>query len=177
MAVLLLAVPAIVHAGEPAAPEGYRLSDYRAPVARQVPGAVTVTTAELERLIAAGDIVLVDVLPQPPRPQGLAPGTRWLPPRHYSLPGAVWLPNTGYGALAPDQEAYFRDGLERVTGRRRDARIVFFCEPDCWMSWNATKRAVALGYTGAHFYPEGAAGWAAAGHALEPVDPLPATGG
>jgi hypothetical protein len=39
------------------------------------------------------------------------------------------------------------------------------------MSWNATKRAVAYGYTQAFWYPEGADGWEAAGHASETATP------
>ena len=35
------------------------------------------------------------------------------------------------------------------------------------MSWNAAKRALALGYAHVAWYPEGADGWAAAGLPLE----------
>ena len=63
--------------------------------------------------------------------------------------------------------------LERLTGDDRGRPIVFFCEPDCWMSWNAALRAVGYGYAAVHYYPEGAGGWASAGLPLEPVQPEP----
>jgi PQQ-dependent catabolism-associated CXXCW motif protein len=34
---------------------------------------------------------------------------------------------------------------------------------DCWMSWNAARRAVALGYSAVNWYPLGADGWANSG--------------
>ena len=39
------------------------------------------------------------------------------------------------------------------------------------MSWNAAKRAVALGYSAVNWYPEGVDGWAAAGGKLVKADP------
>jgi rhodanese-related sulfurtransferase len=41
------------------------------------------------------------------------------------------------------------------------------------MSWNAAKRAMSLGYSNVAWYPEGADGWAKAGHPLEPREPEP----
>jgi PQQ-dependent catabolism-associated CXXCW motif protein len=42
---------------------------------------------------------------------------------------------------------------------------------ECWMSWNAAKRAVALGYARVHWYPDGTDGWAAAGLPLAEARP------
>jgi PQQ-dependent catabolism-associated CXXCW motif protein len=151
----------------------YRMSDYRAPTPDTVPGALTLKTAEVEELARSGGAVLIDVYPAPPRPAGLAPGAVWIPKARQTIPGAVWLPNVGYGALPDRIEAYFRDNLERLTEGRRDRPLVFFCEPDCWMSWNAALRAVEYGYSAVRYYPEGAAGWAAAGLALAPLQPVP----
>jgi len=151
----------------------YRMSDYRAPTPDTVPGARTLNTAEVEELARSGGAVLIDVYPAPPRPAGLAPDAVWIPKARQTIPGAVWLPNVGYGALPDRIEAYFRDNLERLTEGRRDRPVVFFCEPDCWMSWNAALRAVEYGYSAVRYYPEGAAGWAAAGLALAPLQPVP----
>jgi PQQ-dependent catabolism-associated CXXCW motif protein len=170
-AALLLAAPVtgqgIVWAAE------YRMSDYRAPTPPSVPGAMTVSTAEVEELARTGEAVLIDVYPAPPRPAGLAPNAVWIPKARDTIPGAVWLPNTGYGALPEGIEAYFRDNLERLTGGRHDRPLVFFCEPECWMSWNAALRAVEYGYSAVRYYPDGAAGWAAAGLKLAPLQPVP----
>jgi len=45
---------------------------------------------------------------------------------------------------------------------------------DCWMSWNAGKRALSLGYVHVLWYPDGTDGWAAAGYPLEERNPEPA---
>lgn len=151
----------------------YRMSDYRSPTPDSVPGALTVGTAEVEELARTGEAVLIDVYPAPPRPAGLAPDAVWIPKARDTIPGAVWLPNTGYGALPDGVDSYFRDNLERLTGGRRDHPIVFFCEPECWMSWNAALRAVEYGYSAVLYYPDGAAGWAEAGLKLAPLQPVP----
>ena len=37
--------------------------------------------------------------------------------------------------------------------------VLFFCLQDCWMSWNAAKRALGLGYETVYWLPEGTDGW------------------
>ncbi|KAA0574485.1 quinoprotein dehydrogenase-associated putative ABC transporter substrate-binding protein [Azospirillum sp. Sh1] len=157
---------------EVAEPEGYRMADYRAPTPSGLRGAETVGPAEVERLAKDGAI-LVDVLPTPPKPEGLTSESHWVPPPHRSLPGAHWLPNVGYGAPSAEQEAYFRTNLERLTAGDRKRPLVVFCQPECWMSWNAAKRAVALGYEAVKWYPAGTEGWKAAGHELVTIEPEP----
>jgi thioredoxin-related protein len=44
------------------------------------------------------------------------------------------------------------------------------------MSWNAVKRASALGYRNLYWYPEGSDGWAAAGLQLVTAKPIPLPG-
>lgn len=171
-AALVLAVPSVGSTAEYRMPE-YRMSDYRSPTPATVPGAQTVTTAQVEELVRSGEAVLIDVYPAPPRPAGLPPESVWIPKARDTIPGAVWLPNTGYGALPDGVETYFRDNLERLTGGRLDRPLVFFCEPDCWMSWNAALRAVEYGYSAVRYYPEGAAGWEKAGLKLAPLRPAP----
>ena len=39
------------------------------------------------------------------------------------------------------------------------ALLVIYCLADCWMSWNAAKRALAYGYTNVAWYPDGTDGW------------------
>ena len=154
-------------------PDGYRMSDYRAPVPDSVPGATTIDTDKLQALIAGGDTVLIDVLPRPPRPAGLSQGTVWRPKPRQSLPGAVWLPNVGFGVLSDEMHAYFSGHLERLATEMPSARLVLFCEPNCWMSWNAAKRAAEWGYERIYWYPDGTEGWQAAGLPLESVEPAP----
>lgn len=152
--------------------QGLRTGDYRAPTPLSLDGAVTVDTDEARALLAAGAVVPVDVLPADRQPgTGL-----WLvsrPRRH--LPGSVWLPNVGHGELSPALEEWFRRQLERLTAGKTSGGIMFYCVTDCWMSWNAAKRAVAWGYTAVHWYPDGTDGWSFAGLDLVPATLPPAT--
>lgn len=172
LAVLLLAgLPGAGRAEIPE-PPGYRMEAYRAPVPATLEGATVVGLEEAHALWQEG-AAFVDVLPQAPRPQGLPEGTIWRDKPRDSIPGALWLPNTGYGALAPVTEDYFRRGLERATGGDPRHPLVIFCLDDCWMSWNAAKRAVDWGYGAVYWLPEGTDGWALWDYPLERVTPMP----
>jgi PQQ-dependent catabolism-associated CXXCW motif protein len=39
------------------------------------------------------------------------------------------------------------------------SKVLFYCMMDCWMSWNAAKRAIEWGYSSVLWYPLGADGW------------------
>lgn len=148
-------------------PEGYRLDDYRAPVPDTVPGASVIHVPEIQALIATNTAILIDVFPAPRRPESMRPGLPWLPTPHQTLPGALWWPEIGRGAVSSSIETHLRQRLMEVAG---DRLVVFFCLPDCWMSWNATKRAAIMGFKAAWF-PEGTEGWREAGLVLVPVQP------
>jgi PQQ-dependent catabolism-associated CXXCW motif protein len=85
------------------------------------------------------------------------------------------LPDTGYGALADVTQRYFEKGLQKASGGDRQRPLAFYCLTNCWMSWNAAKRAIAMGYAHVYWYPDGTDGWAAAGHPLEAARPEPRT--
>ena len=154
-------------------PSRYRMSDFRAPVPCTLAGATVVSTEALRSRIERDAPLLVDVLPAPRRPEGLAEGTLWLPPVRRNIPGSVWLPNTGFGELPVEEASYLRANLERLTGGDRSRAVVFYCLADCWMSWNAARRAVAWGYTSVIWYPDGTDEWEAAGLPLEESSPVP----
>ena len=166
---LLLASTAC-HAEEP---DGYRTSDYRAPVPATLAGARVIDTEHAARIWRQNSAILIDVLPRPVRPENLPAGTIWRDPVRASLPGSVWLPNVGYGVLPPAVEQYFASRLESLTGGDKARALVFFCERDCWMSWNAAKRAMALGYRNVAWFPDGVDGWQEAGLPLVEVQPVP----
>ncbi|WP_181707574.1 PQQ-dependent catabolism-associated CXXCW motif protein [Chthonobacter rhizosphaerae] len=164
-----------VAAGDVPEPTGYRLNDYRAPVPDTLAGARVLDTKAVEALWSAGSAVFIDVLPKPPRPK-LPPGTVFrLPPRE-SIPGAIWLPDVGYGALAADMAAYFKDNLNEAVQGDASRTVVFFCLADCWMSWNAARRAVEWGYRDVVWYPEGTDGWSFEGLPVAKVEPVPRPG-
>jgi PQQ-dependent catabolism-associated CXXCW motif protein len=177
-AALLLAVASLLCAsvrGEEAAPEppGYRTRDYRAPTPSTLAGARVVTTAQAEELWRDQGAIFIDVMPRAPRPPNLPPGTIWRDRPRSDIPGSIWLPDTGYGELAPSIEDYLRKNVERATGGDRTKLIVFYCLRDCWMSWNAAKRVLAMGYANVAWYPDGTDGWTDA--LLPVVDAQPAS--
>ena len=165
-------VAAQAGAAEVAEPEGYRLEDYRAPTPSTLRGVRVVTTDEAEQLWRSHAASFVDVMPRPPRPK-LPEGTLWLDKPRADIPGSIWLPDTGYGELAPSMAEYFANGLQKATGGDHARMIVLYCLANCWMSWNAAKRALTLGYTHVDWYPDGTDGWEEAFLPLAKSEPLP----
>lgn len=156
-------------------PQDYRMDDFRSPVPATLKGAKVLTADEAADLWNANGAVFLDVYPQAPKPKNLPAGTYWREPSHRSIEGARWLPNVGYGALPDSVAVYFKSTLERLTGGNRDAPIVFFCLKDCWMSWNAAKRALEMGYRNVMWFRDGTDGWQELGYPLVDVAKEPET--
>ncbi len=172
--VAVLAGAAGARAGESVPePSTYRMEDYRAPVPATLAGARVLSTDEAEAIWRAHGAVFIDVLPHAPKPANLPAGTVWRERPRQNIPGSIWLPDTGYGALAPSTEDYLRRGLARASGGDKAKLLVIYCQADCWMSWNAARRALALGYTNVAWYPEGTDGWENALLPLAPSQPEP----
>jgi PQQ-dependent catabolism-associated CXXCW motif protein len=170
-AFLIFAVPAL--AGSPMEePAGYRMEEYLAPVPATLAGARVVSTAEAAALWRAGEAIFIDVLPRPPKPD-LPEGTVWREPPHADIPGSIWLADVGYGSLSETMETWYRDRLEALTGGDQTRPLVIYCRADCWMSWNAARRAVEWGLTGIVWYPGGVEEWEGAGLPLEERAPEP----
>jgi PQQ-dependent catabolism-associated CXXCW motif protein len=157
-------------------PPGYRMGAYRTPTPATLSGARVLSTDEVRVLWESKEAAFIDVLPYPPKPAGLPAGTIWHPRPRFDIPGSVWLPDTGYGELAPAIESYFRDGLAAAAGHDPERMVVFYCLRDCWMSWNAAKRAIIMGYPRVGWYPEGTDGWEEAHLPLEQRVPVPRPG-
>jgi PQQ-dependent catabolism-associated CXXCW motif protein len=157
----------------PLEPQGYRMDDYRTPTPETVAGGVVLDTDAAYELWKSGSAVWIDVLPAPRRPANLPISALWMPVPHRDIADSLWLPDIGRGALSPELETYFRDHLEAATRGHRDTAIVFYCLVDCWMSWNAAKRAASWGYTRVYWYPDGTDGWEAAKLPLTETEPVP----
>lgn len=174
LSVLVVLAP-LAQAAEPAPPPepaDYRYDDYRSPVPLTLQGAQVVDTETLARRLADHHTVVIDVLPQEPRPPRLAPTNVWMPPPHEGIDGAIWLPNVGYGQLPPALLTYFTDSLRQVTGGDWDRDLVFYCRVDCWMSWNSAKRALSLGYRHVLWYRDGIETWRDAGNKITILKPF-----
>ena len=171
--ILLASVSALFAQPKIGEPEGYRTEDYRAPVPATLAGARVLTTAEAAAIWHAKAGVFVDVLPRPPKPKDLPVGTVWRDKPRFDIPGSVWLPDTGYGRLAPVNEDYLQRGVARASHDNKAALLVIYCQADCWMSWNAARRAIAMGYRDVIWYPAGTDGWSDAGLQLKETQPEP----
>lgn len=157
--------------GEPAlfSADGYRLDRYRSPTPASVDGAQTIDTATLQHLLATEpQTLLIDVFRRP-----------WLHGQfvgaepHENIPGSLWLANVGEGAPQSLWLDYFAHHLQRASGGDRARPIVIYCKSDCWLSWNASKRAAALGYTRLYWYRDGVDAWRQAGLPLRVATPEP----
>jgi len=134
---------------------------------------MVVTNRQAMKLWRAGRTIFIDIFPRAPKPGNLHKETVWRPMPHKNIPGSHWIANVGFGVLSPELQSYFQRSLARLTNDNKAAAILFYCLADCWMSWNAAKRALALGYKTVFWYPEGTDGWAAFGGRLERSEPLP----
>jgi len=153
-------------------PSELRMKQYRGITPECVPKGQTLDIPGLQQLLATEDPVLIDVWAIV-RSVDDDFGSMWLPnEEHYSLPGAVWLPNVGYGKVKPDIEQYLQDNLQRLTQGNKHKPLVFFCVMDCWMSWNAVQRVVDYGYTRVYWYRDGTDSWNEAGLPLVEVQPV-----
>lgn len=131
-----------------------RAGAMHAPTPTSVPGAKTLGTAALFGAIQSGQrLLLIDVLGG-----------------NYTLPRAAMAPGLAapghYGDRTQQQAATW---LQQVTGGNRQMPLVIFCsDPECWLSYNATLRAVAAGYSNVYWYRGGLTAWQMAGLQLVP---------
>ncbi|KIZ42347.1 rhodanese, partial [Rhodopseudomonas palustris] len=154
-------------------PDDYRWEHYRAPVPATLKGARVVSTEQAEAIWSAGQAAFIDVLPRAPKPPNLPAGTIWRDRPRLDIPGSIWLPDTGYGALSSATEHYLKRGVADASGGDKSRLLVIYCQADCWMSWNAAKRVLSYGYKNVAWYPDGTDGWEQALLPLTPAQPKP----
>lgn len=154
-------------------PESYRLDEYRKPVPATLKGAKVLSGEDASKLWSDGTAVFIDVYPHAPKPPNLPAGTIWREPQHFSIENSKWLPNIGYGKLSAETEAYFKRHMEELSGGNKSKALVFFCVRNCWMSWNAAKRAMTYGYSDVYWFSEGTDAWQEIGQPIEEAKPQP----
>lgn len=127
------------------------------PTPSKIPGGMLVTTGALVKLLQGGQgkLLVFDVLGGPE----VLPGARGAVPAHQA------------GHFKDEVQRGFGDYLQQTTQGDKSAGMVFYCQSvQCWMSYNAALRAIALGYTNVLWYRGGIEAWKAAG---QPVQPTP----
>jgi PQQ-dependent catabolism-associated CXXCW motif protein len=117
------------------------------PTPTQIPGGQVITTKGLLPLLqgAAGTpVVVLDVLGAPQTLPNAIPAV------FASQPGS-------YNDMVQQQ---FGQMLMQLTGGNRQVPVVTYCQgPQCWMSYNAALRAIALGYRNVLWYRGGLEAW------------------
>ena len=147
---------------------GYRIGNYRGKTPASAPGAATVDTAAVQKLQAAG-AALIDVWGVPGVEPDPLNGAWVFDKPHETIAGALWVPNVGTGTLNVTMQGYFKEQLAKAAGPPPGKPVVFFCQRDCWMSWNAAKRAASMGYAAVSWYPDGTDGWKESGAPFAPA--------
>jgi PQQ-dependent catabolism-associated CXXCW motif protein len=155
-------------------PAAYRTSDYRSEVPLTVKGAKVIDTAQqLQSFLRKNEnSVLLDAFPAPHKPNNFPIDDLWIEPERVTLPGALWLANTGMGNLPEELEELLITQLKQLTSNDKQRSVIIFCEPACWHSWNASKRAVSYGYSNIYWYRQGVTGWQQAGFSVTVQQPV-----
>lgn len=155
-------------------PAGFRTSEYRSQVPLTLQGAKVIDSAQQLRsfLRKHKDSVLLDAFPAPHKPDNFPTDDLWIEPERQTLPGALWLANTGLGNLPEELEALLKSQLKQLTSNDKQRHVIIFCEPACWHSWNAAKRAAAFGYSNIYWYRQGVTGWQQAGFPVTVQQPV-----
>ena len=166
-----LLVAAVLVASVPE-PSGYWTGPNQGETPATVAGATVIHTAALARLIKTDKPVLIDVSPAPPPPPDLPAGTVWMAPPHRDIPGSTWLQEAGKGEISGEAEDFYRTTLDHLTKGNKKRPVVLYCHPKCWLSWNATKRALSFGYQHVYWYPDGIEGWQEAGKKVATTEAL-----
>lgn len=152
---------------------GYRVDRHRAPTPEDIPPPAQVVDAQQVRDLLARGALPLDVYGAAQSRFDELDGSWLVSKPRKSLPGALWLPETGAGAIEPAILSYLTDNLRKATAGNRDHPIVVYCISDCWISWNAAQRVVGLGYTQVFWFRNGTDGWLDIGGSLDVVQPVP----
>lgn len=81
------------------------------------------------------------------------------------LPGAIAVVPAAQGGSFDDEvQRGFGQYLQQATGGDLSRMLVFYCGgPQCWGSYNASLRAIRMGYRNVHWYRGGLQAWQEAG--------------
>lgn len=165
---LVALLPMSLWASELFNEEGYRLTRYRSPTPLSHEQAITLEPQQLQALLQEEPrTLMLDVYGNP-----WLHGQFTLQEEHFNLPNSLWLANCGTGELPNSWEPYCKSWLEQLSGGDKSMPLVFYCRADCWLGWNAAKRAADWGYSRLYWLRDGIEGWQQAGFELVPSQPL-----
>lgn len=118
------------------------------PTPNQIPGGQVITTKGLLALVQGGAGMPVLVLDVLGNPQAQLPN---------AIPAAFAAQPGDFNDAVQQQ---FGQMLLQITQGNKQVPIVTYCQgPQCWMSYNAALRAIALGYSNVLWYRGGLEAW------------------
>jgi len=127
-----------------------------APTPNTIPGGQVITTPGLVSLLAGNQVraFVFDILGGPE-----------------VIPGAIpAVPAAQGGSFSDRTQQEFGQFLGQTTRGNKEAPLVFYCLSNhCWMSYNASLRAINMGYTNVLWYRGGIEAWKAAGQQVQPA--------
>lgn len=148
--------------------DGYRISNIRSPVPESAEFAHTVSALDIkEWLEQSKPATLIDVYPLT-----WFEGMFFHTEEHMGIPTSLWLPNVGLGDIDTRTHTYFLTHLKKQSPDKKQP-LIFYCRTDCWMSWNAAKRAREMGYQNLYWYREGIDDWIFRDLPIVPLTPTP----
>ncbi len=152
---------------------GLRTDYYRAALPSSVPGGKRINVKEVHSHFKNKSAIFLDVMAHTGTgPDPLDGKWRIAKPRQ-NIPGSIWLADVGTGSLTPEMRKYYQENLKKLTNGDTSKAIIMYCTADCWMAWNAVRRASKWGYTNLLWFPEGTEEWIDAGHKVENSIPVP----
>jgi rhodanese-related sulfurtransferase len=88
-----------------------------------------------------------------------------------TLPGATFaVPAHQAGSFSDTTQQEFGQFLQQTTKGDKQTPLILYCQStQCWMSYNASLRAINLGYTNVLWYRGGVEAWKASGQQMTPV--------
>ncbi|MEQ8179275.1 MAG: rhodanese-like domain-containing protein [Amphiplicatus sp.] len=130
------------------------------PTPASIPGGQVVTTKGVIDLIQGTQVrgLIFDVLGGPE-----------------TLPGALAAaPASQPGSFNDQTQQEFGGFLQQQTQGNKQTPLVFYCQStQCWMSYNASLRAINMGYTNVLWYRGGIEAWKMAGQQTQPQGQQP----
>lgn len=121
-----------------------------APTPNSIPGGQLITTKGLIALLGNQQLgaKVFDILGGPDMIPGAEPA----------------VPASQPGSFNDQTQQQFGQYLQQVTGGNKQTPLVFYClSSHCWMSYNASLRAINMGYQNVLWYRGGIEAWKAAG--------------
>lgn len=125
-----------------------------APTPSSIPGGQVITTKGLLPLLANAELgaMVFDVLG----------GAEMIPGAHPAAPASQ------PGSFRDQNQQDFGRYLQSLTRGNMETPLVFYClSSHCWMSYNASLRAINLGYRNVLWYRGGIEAWKAAGQRVQ----------